>query len=516
MNSRLFLFVLTAVAAIASSTNCDAGGYGDLLYGRTTTPYVAGYTPAVAVPNTFAPLATGGPANAAAQNGAFQVQRPAYDNPSVYTGLPVNQTSYRIPISNSNPFATAYRPVLGNQTVPLARRLRGAGNATSNPFYGTGNIYPNNFQAPGLQIGGTALTATPPPTQLGPITTPVTTFRAPVVGPATVTALSPIASTPIAAPLFTQPQRQPRFGGLARFFASLWGTNYRSRYYRAPITYYRPVTSVDPILGTTVTVQRPCTSYVQQLQRTPYDSLFAQQQIAPANPLGSCNTVPLAAAPQYYAPAPLANTFPLNTMPLAGPPTSSVIGQVGGISSPSDQGVVPIPSTAPGTNTAPLTGNPGAAGDFQSVPQPRLESQRPNIDEVDVNPTPNDSYWKQRRLDADNVDKTALQPLPRGVFSDVNTNSPEVNRQQPLQPIEAPADLRSPFTRQFIQSERPDFRASESYMQEARAPNPIDRARTERVSFERMVPVHEATLSTRARKPALPKKREYHRDNHWQ
>lgn len=44
---------------------------------------------------------------------------------------------------------------------------------------------------------------------------------------------------------------------------------YASQYYRAPTTYYRPVTSFDPRLGTTVTSLQPCTSYQYQAQRVP-------------------------------------------------------------------------------------------------------------------------------------------------------------------------------------------------------------------------------------------------------
>ena len=44
---------------------------------------------------------------------------------------------------------------------------------------------------------------------------------------------------------------------------------YASQYYRAPTTYYRPVTSFDPRLGTTVTSLQPCSSYQYQAQRVP-------------------------------------------------------------------------------------------------------------------------------------------------------------------------------------------------------------------------------------------------------
>lgn len=44
---------------------------------------------------------------------------------------------------------------------------------------------------------------------------------------------------------------------------------YQTQYYRAPTTYYRPVTSIDPATGATVTNLMPCQSYQYQAQRTP-------------------------------------------------------------------------------------------------------------------------------------------------------------------------------------------------------------------------------------------------------
>ncbi len=44
---------------------------------------------------------------------------------------------------------------------------------------------------------------------------------------------------------------------------------YASQYFRAPTTYYRPVTALDPNTGTTVTSLQPCASYQYQAQRVP-------------------------------------------------------------------------------------------------------------------------------------------------------------------------------------------------------------------------------------------------------
>ncbi len=52
-------------------------------------------------------------------------------------------------------------------------------------------------------------------------------------------------------------------------YALLPTGGYASQYYRAPTTYYRPVTTLDPNTGTTVTSLQPCASYQYQAQRVP-------------------------------------------------------------------------------------------------------------------------------------------------------------------------------------------------------------------------------------------------------
>ena len=63
---------------------------------------------------------------------------------------------------------------------------------------------------------------------------------------------------------------QPRSESCWSQFWRRWlGTGYTTSSYRVPVTYYRPVTTTDPTTGQQVTVQQPCTSFVQQSQRTP-------------------------------------------------------------------------------------------------------------------------------------------------------------------------------------------------------------------------------------------------------
>lgn len=72
---------------------------------------------------------------------------------------------------------------------------------------------------------------------------------------------------------------------------------YSSQYYRVPTTYYRPVTSFDPNVGTNVTSLQPCTSYQYQAARVPlltpawqnyaygnYGSTVPQNRWAPVTP----------------------------------------------------------------------------------------------------------------------------------------------------------------------------------------------------------------------------------------
>ena len=277
--------------------------------------------------------------------------------------------------------------------VPLARVLRG--NTTSNPFYGTGNLYPNDVAGQyGAAYGG----------RLGqlPITAP------PGVAVASNSALFP--NSP-----------RPQVGGLARFFGSILGTNYRSSYYRAPITYYRPVTAVDPATGQPTVVQQACSSYEQQLRRVPFNQfnlgngstvtpIGQPTLVSPGFGGGGCQngSCGLAAAPgtfaqpfasQPFASQPFPNQGFANQPYPVGPlvPATGAVGQVGGTTSPSDRDVIRIPSLDPqgsgtrsqvpqgsgtrsefGDNRAPLTGPPS---DRDNVEQPRLESARPRTDD---------------------------------------------------------------------------------------------------------------------------------------
>lgn len=275
---NLLALLATAVASATGGTvDASACCLTDWLYGRQPAyavapvpvidgtaphaagyPYTAGYTPYTA---SVAGVHTAGytPLLTTGAASTYSVQRPAYgavplNNPSVYTGMPVT---------------SGYR-----------------GLATpGNSFYGTGNMYPNTY--------GTAAPA-------------VTSMRPDLASPA----VAPVAT----ADGFATPIRS----GLSRFFNSLLGTGYRTSYYTAPITYYRPATTVDPVTGTTVTVQQPCTSTVQQIQRTPYATLepHAANNTYPANTLQPCSGTECGSDPSMvYGAGPISSTISPSTIP---------------------------------------------------------------------------------------------------------------------------------------------------------------------------------------------------------
>ena len=438
-----------------------------------------------------------------ARSGAYQVQRAGYyDNPNVYTGRP-----------------TTNLPSTLRGRFPTAATIGGI-----NQF----PAYQSNYAAAQVASPGLPLSVTTP--QGAPVTA--------------------LPTTQIASP-FTPTQVQPRVGGLGRFFGSLFGTNYRSSYYRAPVTYYRPVTSVDPVTGTTVTVQQPCTAYTQQLQRSPYSSL----QVAQPQP-STCSS-PQSYIPQGYAPQGFG--------PVSG------VGQVGAIAAPG-QFTVPIPSTAPSSpgfnqaftpNTMPLTGTPQtrspspfdapqsaaplsagpmnqppSSSDLSPVDQPRIENRPSLTPPGNATPPPPptltpsttksapESYWQLQ--DADN--STAMirsrtlpvetRPMAPPTISAPTMNDPvslTTERQlDPVRPIRTHEDYVSPFRRPSFQTPQPSVSANEELQLEA-PPLPArsiyDPSDATSVSNRVSVPFREAGLvrsRTQTRRPKPAK-----RDNTW-
>lgn len=90
--------------------------------------------------------------------------------------------------------------------------------------------------------------------------------------------------------------------------------NFRTNYYRAPVTYYRPVQTTDPTTGQQITVQVPCSSYEYQTQRRPalgQSALFGATQppvysAAPVAPQSF--TLPSGGVPLAYSQSTLPST----------------------------------------------------------------------------------------------------------------------------------------------------------------------------------------------------------------
>lgn len=463
----------TALAVVFSPGDASACCLTDWLCGRSSTPYVVGYAPVpvgmpvAGVAPVSAPVVAARPVVGAipvSTSGVYQSQRPAYfggpavylDNPSVYTGMPVTgnvQTSYRV--AAPSPFASP----IPSTVVP------------SGPIVSSRVVTP----------------AYPAPATIAPTNTlnyrgqaPVTTYRpqvdasipgAPITVPTpTGTPATGIPTTPVA-PVFTTPPPQPR--GFRGFFSRLFGTGYRTSYYSAPVTYYRPVTTVDPVSGAPVVVQQPCTSTVQQLQRTPFQTVQSIPTTAPAPACAS----PSCATPGYMSPG-YQQATPVYPPPSSGfaQPIPGAVGQVGGVGA-MGTGAAPIPSTiGPGTypsgsvppsgNLTPLQGSPPSSGDLAPIDRPETDrvlappplgtngsqvmppvgsgegatsdgSTTPSSTPSNSGASPS-NYWELQNAE----DSTAMiQPRAnRGLPSDPNSLT-----SGGVEPIAAPDDYISPF-----------------------------------------------------------------------
>jgi hypothetical protein len=120
-----------------------------------------------------------------------------------------NRTTVGYPYTAAYPGVTAYRPVIAqSQAAPIV----------------TGRVVYSNPQAVQVYSGGGAA-----------------------------------MGDPCAAPVYQQP--------VVQYMPS---TQYRTRLLKVPVTYYRPVSTVDPATGVPVTYMAPCTSNTWQVRRVPH------------------------------------------------------------------------------------------------------------------------------------------------------------------------------------------------------------------------------------------------------
>lgn len=399
----LTAFIVTAGSFLVpqAASNASACGLTDWMYGRqpafaaaplpitngtsvpytaTYTPYTAGYTPLIAPPVSNSVISN----RPALALGGTSVYAPT-------NGYLVQRPAYgAVPLNNPSVYTG----------LPVMSGYRGASAGTGG-FMGTGNVYPNNL----------------------------------VAGAPAVTSLRPVVPQP-AAPTFATPIRS----GLARFFGSLLGTGYRSSYYRAPITYYRPATSIDPLTGATVTVQQPCASTVNQLQRTPMTTF--SPVVGGASGIAPCGATGCGGNSNYaYGVSPIPSTMAPSTY------------------SPST--ISPTGSAGFGNTYGGMSGLPsGASADLQPLSAPTLPSQnfsgRPDLTSpyTQIGPTPSPSY--DSRYSGPSTNLSPLTGVRPDYSSEFGNSRSSVNEYTPFSTDAVPsASDRTPLQAPSLNSARP-------------------------------------------------------------
>jgi len=346
---RALLATLLATTATAPAN----AGCLDWLFGTpAATPYAAGYAPQATITPLGPPTLVG----------------PAYASPGVTA--PMTAPGFA-------PYAAAYTPYAagyaGLQPTVAAQA----------PAYGAGvPAYNAGVPAYGLAVPSAA-TAT---AYAIPYDNPSVLTGRPVVQASATSYMGNPYATPAILPPAAYGPPIKQTSGLGGFFGRLFGNNYETSYYGVPTTSYRPVTQVDPATGALVTVQQPCTSLTQQVQRSPYVSL--QPTAQPAMPYYAepvCGGEP----PRYAPPPPYANPSPYPPVGNYAQPSgvsqatalapygspngatyaSPIPSAVPGNPSPYGPSTYPGPSAYPAPlNTQPLTGNPGAGYPGSSYP----------------------------------------------------------------------------------------------------------------------------------------------------
>lgn len=276
MPTKKTIAILIA-AIISGSANVSDAGCLDWLWGPRTTanyaPTTVGYFPNGVVNQ-------GGPAAA------------------YYT------TNYQ-PYTYAAPAQTTYYPPAVSTPVATPNAVPSA--AANTVYRAPLNGY---FAAPSTTLYRAPRTTyhrAPTSTYYQPATTGYATAKFPATGVVTNYAPNGYSPTTVYQPVTPAPRRS----WLGNLFN--WGTgcdglspcrpytatsaNYRPRttfrptWQRVPVTYYRPITSVDPVTGQQVQRMQPCTTYRWQIQQRP--ALIAPRT-APAN--AYCAPTPAAGA----------------------------------------------------------------------------------------------------------------------------------------------------------------------------------------------------------------------------
>lgn len=181
--------------------------------------------------------------------------------------------------------------------------------------------------------------------------------------PAWCTPLRPpaaVAPPPaVAAPVYPPAAAVPAAPVVASYAPQV---RYRTTWVPVPVTYYRPVVSVDPATGCPTTGLQPCNSYSWQLRRVPVVSY---------RPTYSCWLRDLwaPAAPALVAPA----AVPADP---CGVPLAPCCPDMSGAT------LAPAPATTPPAPWAPATTVPGAS----PAPAPTPADTRPSLDPGTIQP----------------------------------------------------------------------------------------------------------------------------------
>lgn len=355
MNSKRRALLAT-ILATSSAVPAKAGCF-DWLCGshQTTPPAAVGFVPQTTVTPLGPPVAMGQPVLTAPYAAGFAPQASAFAPQA--TAFNPYTAGFAPSYAGLQPTVAAQAPAYSAGYAPFgtAIPLDNPSVLTGRPVLQTSAMQPSTMPLAGSTFGSAAL--------------------------------PPAAMTP-----------PPQPSGLGSWLGKTFGNDYQTSYYGVPTTSYRPVTQIDPATGAMVTVQQPCTSTTQQVQRSPYTSLQPATAAAPAVPYygePTCGSEPPRYTPpsNYGAPSPYAPQTGYPPVGTYGQPSdvsqATAIAPSNGYGAPGYAS--PIPSSSPYAGampyqqqtmqpqtTQPLSGYPGSsANDLAPLAAPQLDAMRP-------------------------------------------------------------------------------------------------------------------------------------------
>ncbi|MGV3482832.1 MAG: hypothetical protein ACO1RT_00290, partial [Planctomycetaceae bacterium] len=280
------------------------------------------------------------------------------------------------------PYAAGYAPyVAGYAPVPAAPAVAATAPYAAGYAPYTAGAAPYTALMPSVAAQAPAYAAAPVTAYSLPLNNPSVLTGRPVMQTSATSYMGGPALPPAA--VAHAPQAP------ASWFGHMLGNNYQTSYYGAPTTTYRPVTQVDPTTGAVVTVQQPCTSVTQQVQRSPYTSLQPAPAPAPAPYYGepTCGSEGARYAPPASYPATGSYGVPSGVSQATAIAPSGTSGTYASpIPSGGSYGGLPAPLTQP--NTQPLSGTPS---DSAPLAPPQLDAYRPSWNSSSA-PVPSTSF----------------------------------------------------------------------------------------------------------------------------